>query len=1032
MSSIPTKELAGDISVGRNATMGGDATVRGKLTIGHNLKVEGWLDAANIKGPSKGLFATLDNLKEAYPLPKAGWWALVGDTLPAAIYIVKDGVWTATGKTGGTTTISSDEIDKLRTEANSAQAIGEDNAKAITKLQTDFQSGQAEQNVKIANNASDITELKETTATHGTEIADIYTDTIKRPGDFVLTAASAAVPSSATRAYVGTAVNPSSALSITIPAGVELAFGRDGKLGANVKLKLNSTKIVARPDQQIFTAGCKVSGPFNCPYIPVEWWGAKGDGVTDDTEAINNAIKYAGRTTVLLAAERYYVAGTVRIVEGESDKSYYDESDDQNYMTDGMYGQNVLVRGSIWGGKAASPVLYIDQSSLTLEVRGAVVCHKDADCAVWANTERSTDIYINRIGRARDYTQGVQSEDDITKYGFGKGTAFRHYGGRGARICINTIFGFKYGYNASTDDADYYIGWMCNEIKLGNVVCSYPIYVHLAENGQSVNRNQSFFNSNSIRLQASVVGWKPKVQAQIAAEDHDTAVLTMVDETGWPSAKISDCDVEIMALDCACYKVCHVQRTAMLSITARGAYNDVAGMGGVNGDAMRACCNNQAPYSDTRKIVEFIDSEQTRYIVQGTPTPPEAMLVKGCRDFRTNILQNYYNLDQWFILVPENFWYAASFEPASLLETLGGDTSKNSLAANGQAMFIDSGCLDKWNVTTISSEKEATSDGLYQLKRDSSRVCAVLEVKSGVKHWIGYVIPNGERGPMGPQGPKGDKGDTGPQGSTGPKGDTGAQGPKGSQGDKGDTGAKGDQGEKGDTGAKGDPGNDAVVYRLLPGALVYKADTTAITLSLLKTEGESTTTAELPSGWRVVVSWNATGGLTKSATLSTLAAVNPNSLAGATSVQLALFTADPEASGSSAQLVDSATMLLVADGLKGDKGDDGTLTNYPIEAVSGGEIVLSDIYPNRIYKGGTCTTVSVDVVHYSDGTSGSDFSAHGGVADEYVLDFVAGASCNVSLPASLKWAFTPSFDEGKRYVISIVDNLAIAAEFNGE
>ena len=233
-------------------------------------------------------------------------------------------------------------------------------------------------------------------------------------------------------------------------------------------------------------------------------------------------------------------------------------------------------------------------------------------------------------------------------------------------------------------------------------------------------------------------------------------------------------------------------------------------------------------------------------------------------------------------------------------------------------------------------------------------------------------------------------------------------------------------------GKPGDKGADAVLYRLHPSALVYKADTTEVPLSLLKTDGESTTTAELPSGWVVAVTWDATGGLTKSATLSTLASVNPNSLAGATSVQLALFTADPEASGSSAQLVDSATLLLVADGLKGDKGDDGTLTNYPIEAVSGGEIVLSDIYPNRIYKGGTCTTVSVDVVHYSDGTSGSDFSAHGGIADEYVLDFVAGASCNVSLPAALKWAFTPSFDEGKRYVISIVDNLAIAAEFNGE
>lgn len=233
-------------------------------------------------------------------------------------------------------------------------------------------------------------------------------------------------------------------------------------------------------------------------------------------------------------------------------------------------------------------------------------------------------------------------------------------------------------------------------------------------------------------------------------------------------------------------------------------------------------------------------------------------------------------------------------------------------------------------------------------------------------------------------------------------------------------------------GVDGVGGADAVVYRLLPGALVYKADTTAVALSLLKTEGESTAVAALPSGWVVQVTWTAAGGLTQSATLTSLAEINPNRLAGATSVDLALYTADPQASGSNAQLVDSATLLLVADGKKGDKGDDGTLTNYPIEAVSGSELILSDIYPNRIYKAGTCTSVSVDVVHYSDGTSGSDFSAHGSVADEYVLDFVAGASCQVSLPAALKWAFTPSFAEGKRYVISIVDNLAIAAEFNAE
>ncbi len=124
-------------------------------------------------------------------------------------------------------------------------------------------------------------------------------------------------------------------------------------------------------------------------------------------------------------------------------------------------------------------------------------------------------------------------------------------------------------------------------------------------------------------------------------------------------------------------------------------------------------------------------------------------------------------------------------------------------------------------------------------------------------------------------------------------------------------------------GKPGDKGADAVLYRLLPSALVYKSDTTAITLSLLKTEGESTAVAALPSGWVVQVVWNGTGGLTKSSTLTSLSAVNPNSLAGATSVDLALYTANPEASGSSATLVDSATLLLVADGKQGDKGDKG-------------------------------------------------------------------------------------------------------------
>ena len=77
MSSIPTKQIDGDVAVGRDVNIGGKATIRGSAKVGHNLTVDGWLEAKNITGPNKGLFKTATLLREAYPNPHEGWWALV-------------------------------------------------------------------------------------------------------------------------------------------------------------------------------------------------------------------------------------------------------------------------------------------------------------------------------------------------------------------------------------------------------------------------------------------------------------------------------------------------------------------------------------------------------------------------------------------------------------------------------------------------------------------------------------------------------------------------------------------------------------------------------------------------------------------------------------------------------------------------------------------------------------------------------------------------------------------------------------------
>lgn len=226
------------------------------------------------------------------------------------------------------------------------------------------------------------------------------------------------------------------------------------------------------------------------------------------------------------------------------------------------------------------------------------------------------------------------------------------------------------------------------------------------------------------------------------------------------------------------------------------------------------------------------------------------------------------------------------------------------------------------------------------------------------------------------------------------------------------------------------------VYRLMVSGQTFKADTTAVLVGVTKSEGgKIEQLTALPKGWRIKVEWKGSASA-MSNVLSAPGTINPNAATGSTSVEITLYDGDPT-TDQTAQAIDEATLLLVSDGkngkdgatgVKGDKGDTGDLQNFPIESVDSME--LADIYPNRIYKAtAPVTAVSVATVHYSDGSDGYDFSAHGELADEYVLDFTAGASCAVGLPEELMWNAIPTFHEGKRYVISIIDNLAVVAEF---
>ena len=140
--SLYQNDIQGNANVSRNINIGGHANVNGDAFINHNLVVKGWVDAPNIKGPLKGLYASEETLNAAYPRPMPGWFALVGNTLPADVYRVERGKWIPTGEKGGEFNLWLDQLetdvkglnDEVKATQNSLEKETSDRTAADTAL----------------------------------------------------------------------------------------------------------------------------------------------------------------------------------------------------------------------------------------------------------------------------------------------------------------------------------------------------------------------------------------------------------------------------------------------------------------------------------------------------------------------------------------------------------------------------------------------------------------------------------------------------------------------------------------------------------------------------------------------------------------------------------------------------------------------------------------------------------------------------------------------------------------------------------
>lgn len=158
-NNIENHSVGGSVAVGRDVTVGGRSTIRGNATFNRDVYISGWLNARNIRGAGKGLYETVDKLNSAYPNPENGWFALVGNTLPADIYRAWGGEWVATGQKGGEPVLELAKLtelsESLENEISDRVAADEALKKAVDAEVTARANGDKELSDALAKEIAD-------------------------------------------------------------------------------------------------------------------------------------------------------------------------------------------------------------------------------------------------------------------------------------------------------------------------------------------------------------------------------------------------------------------------------------------------------------------------------------------------------------------------------------------------------------------------------------------------------------------------------------------------------------------------------------------------------------------------------------------------------------------------------------------------------------------------------------------------------------------------------------------------------------
>lgn len=250
--------------------------------------------------------------------------------------------------------------------------------------------------------------------------------------------------------------------------GSVIHFYMDGKLTGTGSIELNNTQIEA-PKKRIFDDTVVIKGLMRCDAVYPEWFGAVGDGLTDDAVAIQKAIYNAGHMPVVLTAEKYLVKSTITLAEpfpNSNINPYFEYAHEQGSVWNDK--QTLIVEHDIIGDISLNgPVIRTGSNHNYIKINGSLVVRCPQDTAIGIDTAGtkasgdttsmtdirsgdfgySSEIEVRSVIKGKDGFSYQNSADATyaTTYGLGKGTAIVFCSGAGGSCTVREINGFGVG-----------------------------------------------------------------------------------------------------------------------------------------------------------------------------------------------------------------------------------------------------------------------------------------------------------------------------------------------------------------------------------------------------------------------------------------------------------------------------------------------------------------------------------------------------------------------------------------------------------